>query len=128
MVEGFFRISRLTPLLLLTFTVKEWNMLNEALRLIRVYHDLSQTQLSFDLAISNSFLSEIESGKKTPTLELLDKYGKRFDIPVSSLLFFSERLDESKVTDKVRVGIAKKVVFLLQWVVQKEMRPALKNQ
>lgn len=103
-------------------------MLNEALRLIRVYHDLSQTQLSFDLAISNSFLSEIESGKKTPTLELLDKYGKRFDIPVSSLLFFSERLDESKVTDKVRVGIAKKVVFLLQWVVQKEMRPALKNQ
>lgn len=102
-------------------------MLNEALRLIRVYHDLSQTQLSYDLGISNSFLSEIESGKKLPSLELLSKYGARFDIPVSSLLFFSEQLHEGRVTDKLRVGIAKKVVTLLQWVVQKDLKPAYKN-
>ena len=102
-------------------------MLNEALRLVRVYHDLSQTQLSYDLGISNSFLSEIESGKKSPSLELLGKYGVRFDVPVSSLMFFSERLDESNVTDKIRVGIAKKVVTLLQWVVQKELKPSYKN-
>lgn len=102
-------------------------MLNEALRLVRVYHDLSQTQLSYDLGISNSFLSEIESGKKSPSLDLLSKYGVRFDLPVSSLLFFSERLDENNVTDKIRVGIAKKVVTLLQWVVQKELKPAYRN-
>lgn len=91
-------------------------MLNEALRLIRVYHDLSQTQLSYDLSISNSHLSEIESGKKSPSLELLGKYSNRFDIPVSSLLFFSENLEKSKVTDKVRLGVARKVVELLTWV------------
>lgn len=91
-------------------------MLNEALRLIRVYHDLSQIQLSYDLNISNSYLSEIESGKKSPTLELLGKYSNRFDIPVSSLLFFSENLEKSKVTDKVRLGVARKVVELLTWV------------
>lgn len=94
-------------------------MLNEALRLIRVYHDISQTQLSYELGISNSFLSEIESGKKNPSLELLAKYGSKFDIPVSSLMFFSENLDKARITDKLRVGVARKVVFLLKWVEQK---------
>ncbi|MEY4765257.1 MAG: hypothetical protein RI907_1930, partial [Pseudomonadota bacterium] len=45
-------------------------MLNEALRLVRAYHDMSQSELSVQLGISNSFLSEIESGKKQPTLDL----------------------------------------------------------
>lgn len=99
-------------------------MLNEALRLIRVYHDLTQTQLSYDLGVSNSFISEIESGKKVPSLELLGKYANRFDIPVSSLLFFAENLDASKVTDKVRLSVARKAVALLSWVA-KTSKPAL---
>lgn len=101
-------------------------MLNEALRLIRVYHDLSQTQLSYELQISNSYLSEIESGKKSPSLDLLNSYSKRFDLPVSSLMFFSEHLDTAKITDKIRVGIAKKTINLLNWVAQKETASALK--
>lgn len=91
-------------------------MLNEALRLLRVYHDLTQTQLSYELGISKSFLSEIESGKKVPSLELLNKYSVRFDLPLSSLLFFSENLEKSKVTDKVRLSVARKAVALLDWV------------
>ena len=38
-------------------------MLNQALRLIRTYHDFSQTELCAELGVSNSYLSEIESGK-----------------------------------------------------------------
>lgn len=48
-------------------------MLNEALRLIRVYHDLTQTQLCNQIGISNSHLSEIEKGKKQPSLDLLSR-------------------------------------------------------
>ncbi len=94
-------------------------MLNEALRLMRAYHDISQTKLCSELGVSNSYLSEIESGKKTPTLDLLQKYSDRFEVPVSSLLFFSENLDKTKATDRLRVGVAKKIVTLLQWVEQK---------
>lgn len=100
-------------------------MLDEALRLIRVYHDLTQTQLSYELGISNSFLSEIESGKKVPSLELLGKYANRFDIPVSSLLFFSENLEESKVTEKVRTSVARKAVALLGWVARTSKPPVV---
>jgi len=93
-------------------------MIHEALRLIRVYHDLTQTQLSQRLQLSNSYLSELESGKKQPTLEVLKKYSDFFDIPVSSLLFFSENLgsDESNMTAKFRKGAAKKIISLLQWM------------
>jgi len=94
-------------------------MLNEALRLIRAYHDISQTQLSSELGVSNSYLSEIESGKKSPSLDLLKKYSEYFDVPVSSLIFFSENLDNTKISDKLRVGTARKIVSILQWVEQK---------
>ncbi len=93
-------------------------MLHEALRLIRAYHDMSQSQLSVELGISNSFLSEIESGKKLPTLDLLNRYSERFSVPVSSLLFFSENL-QGGVTKGIRLGAAKKVIALLQWVEEK---------
>lgn len=99
-------------------------MLHEALRLIRAYHDLSQTELCAELSISNSFLSEIESGKKQPTLDLLRKYSERFDIPMSSLLFFSESLDQG-LTGRLRQTTAKKVVSLLQWVEQKSAKRAV---
>lgn len=97
-------------------------MLNEALRLIRAYHNLSQTQLCADLGVSNSYLSEIESGKKTPTLEFLNKFSERFGIPLSSLIFFSENIDSNDVTEKLRVSVAKKVISILKWVGDKNIK------
>lgn len=96
-------------------------MLNEALRLVRAYHDLSQSELCAQLGISNSYLSEIESGKKQPTLDLLNRYSEHFGIPVSSLLFFSENLHQAGITSSLRVGAAKKVLALLQWVEAKSV-------
>jgi transcriptional regulator with XRE-family HTH domain len=91
-------------------------MLNQALRLIRSYYDLSQTELADELSISNSHLSEIESGKKQPSLDLLNKYSERFDIPLSSILFFSENMDAEKPTDKLRIGVARKIINIMEWV------------
>ena len=62
-------------------------MIGEALRLIRVYHDLKQSDLADQLGISQSHLSEIERGKKAPTSELIERYSKEFRLPVSSIWF-----------------------------------------
>jgi transcriptional regulator with XRE-family HTH domain len=94
-------------------------MLNQALRLIRTYHDMSQTELCKELEISNSHLSELESGKKQPSIELLTKYSEYFDIPLSSILFFSENMDAPKPTTKLRSSVAKKVIHLLEWMENK---------
>ncbi len=77
-------------------------MLNEALRLIRVYHDLRQVDVAEQLGISKSYLSEIEKGSKKPTLDLMEKYSKNFQIPVSSIMFFSENIDNTKAYEKAR--------------------------
>ena len=58
-------------------------MLSEALRLIRVFHDMKQTELAQRLGISKSYLSEIESGKKPPRMDLIERYVSEFDIPSS---------------------------------------------
>ena len=70
-------------------------MLSEALRLIRVFHDMKQTELAQRLGISKSYLSEIESGKKPPRMDLIERYASEFGIPSSSILFFAEGLEAS---------------------------------
>lgn len=95
-------------------------MLFEALRLIRVFHDQSQTELAARLGISKSYLSEIESGKKQPKIELVERYSSEFGLPVSSILFFSENLenpsDSAKAADKAKGVIARKVIDFLRLV------------
>ena len=46
-------------------------MLNQALKLLRTYHQFTQIELAKRLGISNSYLSELEKGDKTPGLDLL---------------------------------------------------------
>ena len=91
-------------------------MLHKALRLIRVFHDLSQKELSNKLGISKSYLSQIESGNKKPTLTLLESYADIFDIPVSSIMFFSENIDNKVDTENIRIFISSKILTLLNFI------------
>lgn len=90
-------------------------MLNKALKIIRTFHDVSQSEMSGRLGISNSYLSEIESGKKQPSIEILTRYSESFEIPLSSILFFSENMDNPKPSDKLRLHVAKRIVSILEW-------------
>lgn len=95
-------------------------MISRALRIVRIFHRLKQTDLAEKLQISNSYLSEIESGIKSPTIELLGKYSTIFRIPVSTLLLFSERLDKKKFSERVRVQAGDKILRMLEWVAESE--------
>lgn len=94
-------------------------MLNEALRLIRVYHDMKQNEAAVKLGVSTSYLSEIEKGRKEPTLDVLRKYEAAFQIPVSSILFFSENLGQSAAKEKARSFVASKIIKLMQYLEEK---------
>lgn len=96
-------------------------MLNRALKLLRTYHQLSQTQLATKLEISNSYLCEIEKGVKSPGLDLLDKYSSIFKMPVSNILLFSEKIeDPNSTSEKIRVTAASKLLRLLEWIDERE--------
>jgi transcriptional regulator with XRE-family HTH domain len=96
-----------------------YKVLNEALRLIRIFHDLTQKDLANKLQISKSYLSEIESGKKKPTLEIITKYSEQFDIPLSSIMFFSESMDSGDNAEKLRGFVSKKVIAILDFIAEK---------
>lgn len=101
-------------------------MLHRALRLLRTYHQLTQIELAKRLGISNSYLSEIEGGDKTPSIDLLEEYAKIFKIPVSSILLFSETIEaERKPSSKLRFAATEKVLRLLEWL---DERDAIKKQ
>jgi len=48
------------------------------------------------LEISASYLSEIETGKKQPSLEFLNKYASVFGMKLSSLILLSENLETAE--------------------------------
>ena len=71
-------------------------MFGQALSLLRRYQGLNQSALAKKLGVSRSYISELESGNRTPSLDLLSRYAEVFNIPVSSLVFFAEALQDQE--------------------------------
>ena len=94
-------------------------MMNEALKLIRVFHNLKQLETAERLGVSKSHISEIEKGTKNPSLDLINKYAQEFKLPPSSILFFAEELPIVKFGDRVRSRIARKSLDILHSVERK---------
>lgn len=87
----------------------------EVLRLLRIFNDYKASDMAEKLGISKSYLSEIEHNKKQPTLELLDKYALVLNIRTSTLMVFSEALDDDPTIKKdAKQTIARAAVKWLQ--------------
>lgn len=71
----------------------ERKLINEALFLARVYWGWSQVEMAKELGISQSYLSEIESSKRSVDIDLLDKYSRALRVPKSTFVVFSENLE-----------------------------------
>ena len=69
-------------------------MIGETLRLLRIFNDYTMVQLAEKMGLSQSYISELENGKKQPTLQVLEKYADLFDLKPSTILLFSEALSK----------------------------------
>jgi transcriptional regulator with XRE-family HTH domain len=91
-------------------------MINRAIKVIRQFHNIKQIDLADELGISKSYLSELESGRKPVSIEILNKYSERFEIPVSSLLFFSENMNaKNSVPEKFKAVFTDKILRVMEW-------------
>ncbi|UFK92975.1 MULTISPECIES: helix-turn-helix domain-containing protein [Morganellaceae] len=106
-------------------------MINKALKTIRLYHNLKQSELADSLSISKSYLSEIESGKKTISFDMLEKYSQKFDIPISSLVFLSEEMDtpsQKSFSEKFRAVFAEKILKIMEWSIERNESKKAQNK
>ena len=91
-------------------------MLNESLKVLRAYLGMTQAELATKLGLSQSYLSELERGDKEVSIDVLRKYSKELDIPMSSLLFFAESLEGEVPISRKRIFIAGKVLKILKQI------------
>jgi|SRR5690625_1649338 len=83
------------------------------LKKIRLVYSMSAKDLAKELNISPSYLSEIENNKKTPSIDLLEKYSDIFDIKTSSIILMAEDYLDSKKKSKSDLFIQKRMLKLL---------------
>jgi len=87
-------------------------MVNEVLRLLRVYNDMKSSDLAEKMNLSSSYISELESGKKKVSIDIINKYSNFFEIPSSSILLMSESLDRKPQDLKHKISRA--LLLMLQ--------------
>lgn len=91
-------------------------MYARALKVIRKYHRLSQTELATRLGLSKSYISELEAGTKKASLDVLERYAEEFQISMSSLMLFAERSANADLGERTRTFAADKVLKMLEWL------------
>ena len=89
-------------------------MIGDLLKRMRFIYGYKANEMSSELGISASYLSEIENNKKQPSLELLQKYADIYGIRLSSLILLSENMDEAEKLGKGTVFVRNIMAHLIQ--------------
>ena len=89
-------------------------MINEALRLLRLYCGLSQAEMAKKLSVTQSMISDIEGGRKSVSMDLLEAYSEAVGVRMSQLLFFAEEIEGQPIARRGQLIVADKVLKLLE--------------
>lgn len=88
-------------------------LINEALRLVRHYWGYSQSEISGALGVSQSLISDVETGRKSVSMDLLQRYSEVLGIRMSQLLFFAEEIEDEPIQRRGKLLVAEKIIKLL---------------
>ena len=86
-----------------------------AIRVVRSAHDLSQRQLAGRIGVSPSHLSLIESGKRDPSLKVLEEIADSLAVPMHLLTLLASDVgdvDDPKHAEQV-AAVAKALLRVL---------------
>lgn len=70
--------------------------LGKVLRLLKIARGFSSKELAEKMNVSSTFISEVESDSKKPSLEMLSKYATALEIRCSTILYFDEEMSGKK--------------------------------
>ncbi|MBG9786927.1 helix-turn-helix transcriptional regulator [Brevibacillus laterosporus] len=87
--------------------------LGNTLKRLRLIYGYTANEMSKELGISTSYLSEIENNKRQPALELLECYASVLGLKKSSILLLAEQLHGAEQNNKGREFIRSLMVGLI---------------
>ncbi|MDN9012817.1 helix-turn-helix domain-containing protein [Brevibacillus laterosporus] len=87
--------------------------IGNTLKRLRLIYGYTAIEMSKELGISTSYLSEIENNKKQPSLELLECYASVLGLKKSSILLLAEQLHEAEQNNKGHEFIRSLMVGLI---------------
>ena len=89
-------------------------MIGTGIRWVRKIKKINQKTLAKKIKTTASYLSEVETGSRTPTLEFVGRISKALDVPVSVIAFYGlERKDVAKNKREIFDSIAPAVEDLI---------------
>ena len=94
--------------------MKDRKIINDALRLLRLYCGFSQSALASKLDVAQSLVSDVENGRKNVTMDLLEAYSNATGVRMSQLLFFAEEIEGQPVGRRGHLIVADSVLKLLE--------------
>ena len=105
------------------------NELSDKIRLLRKSQRLSQTELAERVGITQEFMSEIERGKKKPSIQVLEKLCDALECSADFLLGLEVPNDVNVLEEqRIRGGLSSEMLdeMMQSGVSDSEMRLALK--
>lgn len=80
----------------------------KAIRTIRAAKGISQKDLSKKLDLDSSYLSRIEKGERTPSIDLLETTAKKLEIPFYLFMLLSSEKEDVKGFEEKDIQIMSK--------------------
>lgn len=80
-------------------------MYGQTLKQLRTVFGYSAKDMSKELDLSASYLSEIENGKKMPSLQILESYARVFNMKLSTIVLLTEEQDKLSEEGKGKIFV-----------------------
>ena len=80
-------------------------MYGQTLKQLRTVFGYSAKDMSKELDLSASYLSEIENGKKMPSLQILESYARVFNMKLSTIVLLTEEQDKLSQEGKAKIFV-----------------------
>ncbi len=96
--------------------------LNEALRLARIYWGLNQKQMAQLSGLPRSTVSEIENANRNVSLDILQRYADALGLKASTLLVFTEKLEDEVSRSGTREFVARSAIKILNLLAPHEKK------
>lgn len=88
--------------------------IGRAMRLAREFHRISLSEMVEKSGRSKAYLSQIETGKRTPPIEIVESYAEVCGISLSEIILFAESVSGRRGSGR----IARKAMRMMEWAVE----------